>query len=99
MSVSSAKSHLFLGHVISPNGIAPDPAKPSKVEQWPTPTSTTQVKKLLGLATYYRRFVKDFACRAKPSHQLTEKKIAFKWTSECQTAFEHLKGVLPLPLH
>ena len=84
----------FLGHVISPNGIAPDPAKTSKVEQWPTSTSATQVQQFLGLANYYRRFVKDFACRAKPLHQLTEKKTAFKWTSECQTAFEHLKRCL-----
>ena len=84
----------FLGHVISPNGIASDPAKTSKVEQWPTPTSATQVQQFLGLANYYRRFVKDFACRAKPLHQLTEKKTAFKWSSECQTTFEHLKRCL-----
>ena len=64
----------FLGHVISPNGIAPDPAKTSKVEQWPTPTSATQVQQFLGLANYYCQFVKDFACRAKPLHQLTEKR-------------------------
>ena len=84
----------FLGHVISPNGISPDPAKTSKVEQWTTPTSKTEVQQFLGLANYYRRFVKDFACRAKPLHQLTEKQTAFKWTSECQTAFDHLKKCL-----
>ena len=84
----------FLGHIISPNGIAPDPTKTSKVEQWPTPTSKAEIQQFLGLANYYRRFVKDFADRAKPMHQLTERKTAFKWTSECQTAFEHLKKCL-----
>ena len=44
----------FLGHVISPNGIPPDPAKTSKVEQWPTPMSKTEVQQFLGLANYYR---------------------------------------------
>ena len=55
-------------------GLPQTPAKTSKVEQWPTPTSATQVQQFLGLANYYRRFVKDFACRAKPLHQLTEKR-------------------------
>ena len=73
MSVSSARSHL-LGHVISSNGIAPDPAKISNVEQWPTPTLATQVQQFLGLANYYHSFAKDFACRAKPLHQLTEQR-------------------------
>ena len=84
----------FLGHIISPNGIAPDPTKTSKVKHWPTPTSKAEVQQFLGLANYYRRFLKDFASRAKPLHQLTEGKSAFKWTSECQTAFDHLKQCL-----
>ena len=65
----------FLGHVISPNGIAPDPVKTCKVEQWPIPSSRVEVQQFLGLANYYRRFVKDFASLAKPLHQLTEKKV------------------------
>ena len=43
----------FLGHIISPNGIAPDPAKTSNAEQWPTPTSTAEVQQFFGLANYY----------------------------------------------
>ena len=84
----------FLGHVISPNGIAPDPVKTCKVEQWPTPSSRVEVQQFLGLANYYQRFVKDFASHAKPLRQLTEKRSTFKWTTDCQAAFDHLKQCL-----
>ena len=85
---------VFLGHVISPNGIAPDPDKTSKVKQWPIPSSKVEVQQFLGFSNYYRRFVKDFASIAKPLHQLTEKKSSFCWTNECQVAFDHLKQCL-----
>ena len=50
----------FLGHIISQDGISPDPKKTSKVAQWPVPTSAVEVQQFLGLANYYKRFVKDF---------------------------------------
>ena len=84
----------FLGHIISPNGIAPDPAKTCKVEQWPIPSSRVEVQQFLGLADYYQRFVENFAPHARPLHQLTEKISTFKWTVECQAAFDHLKKCL-----
>ena len=68
--------------------------KTCKVEQWPTPSSRVEVQQFLGLANYYRRFVKDFASHAKPLHQLTEKRSTFKWTTDCQAAFDHLKQCL-----
>ena len=80
--------------MISPNGIAPDPDKTSKVKHWPTPSSKVETQQLLGFANYYRRFVQGFASIAKPLHRLTEKKVAFHWTNECQTAFNHLKHSL-----
>lgn len=67
----------FLGHIISPNGIAPDPLKTSKEKQWSVPSSRVEVQQFLGLANYYQRFVKDFASLVKPLHQLTEKKATF----------------------
>ena len=85
------KKVAFLGHIVSDKGVATDPAKTAQVAKWPTPSSQKEVQQFLGLASYYRRFVKDFATIAKPLHRLTEKTMDFKWTSECQSAFEELR--------
>ena len=81
----------YLGHVISADGIATDPDKSNQVARWPVPTSAKEVQKFLGLANYYRRFVKGFVSIAKPLHKLTEKNSVFKWTEECQEAFIELR--------
>ena len=81
----------FLGHIVSAEGVRTDPSKTEKVAQWPIPTSRREVQQFLGLANYYRRFVKDFAAIAKPLHRLTEKTAKFEWTNECQTAFEEIR--------
>ena len=84
----------FLGHIILQNGISPDPEKTSKVLHWPVPTTALEVQQFLGLANYYRRFVRDFAAKAKPLHRLTEKRLPFKWTAECQKSFNDLNRCL-----
>jgi len=61
------------------------------VRQWPVPKNQTEVRSFVGLASYYRRFVRGFAEIARPLHQLTEKGRRFKWTEACHTAFEQLK--------
>ena len=81
----------FLGHVITPEGIAVDPTKMSQVEKWPEPKCAWEVQQFLGLASYYRRFIKDFAKIAKPLHRLTEKVSTFDWTKECADAFVGLR--------
>ena len=48
----------------------------------------------MGFASYYRRFIKDFAVVAKPLHRLTEKGAQFKWTAECERAFQQLRNLL-----
>ncbi|KAF6769388.1 hypothetical protein AHF37_12637 [Paragonimus kellicotti] len=55
------------------NGISSDPAKVREVQEWPTPSSPEEVRKFLGLAGYYRRFVRCFAWVAAPPHRLSEK--------------------------
>lgn len=84
----------YLGHVVSAQGIAPDPDKTNTVNLWPIPQSAKEVQQFLGLANYYRRFIKDFASLAKPLHRLTEKGRAFTWTQESDHAFNALKQKL-----
>ena len=81
----------YLGHVVSKQGVATDPEKTQKVSSWPTPTSVQDIQQFLGLASYYRRFIKDFSTIAKPLHRLTEKGRLFNWTIECANAFAELK--------
>jgi len=81
----------FLGHIIGKDGIQPDPNKVSAIQQFPIPTNLTILRGFLGLASYYRRFVKDFAKKAAPLHQLIRKDQPFIWTEKCQEAFEQLK--------
>ena len=76
---------------VSAEGVRTDPKKTEKVAKWPAPTSKKKVQQFLGLANYYRRFVKDFASIAKPLHRLTERTAKFEWTSECQLAFDRLR--------
>ena len=72
----------------------PDPQKTSKVEEWPIPTKIQEVQQFLGLANYYRRFIQNFAIIAVPLHKLIERNRAFKWTEECNQAFNTLKMCL-----
>ncbi|XP_050714146.1 protein NYNRIN-like [Eriocheir sinensis] len=84
----------FLGHVVSRDGVCTDPQKVAVVEKWPVPTNVAEVRSYLGLCTYYRRFVQDFASVAAPLHRLTRKGACFLWDEECQAAFDGLKKAL-----
>ena len=86
----------FLGHIVKRDGIQADPAKTSAVRQYPVPKSVTEVKSFLGLCSYYRRYVHDFAAIARPLHQLTENTKELHGNPEAQTAFEQLKDCLTL---
>ena len=87
----------FLGHVVSAKGDATDPSKSQRVSNWPIPTNQKEVQQFLGLTGYYRRFVKNFAHIPKPLYYLTEKKVKFQWTEDCQKAFTSLKNKLTSP--
>lgn len=60
----------------------------------PVPSSVSEVRSFLGLCSYYRRFIRDFASEAKPLHRLTEKGRKFQWTKEAHDAFETLRNKL-----
>ena len=84
----------YLGHVFSKDGMAPDTEKISVVQLWPIPTDVTEVRQFLGLASYYRRYVKNFADIAAPFHHLTQKAVEFNWKENCQHSFQVLKDAL-----
>ena len=84
----------YLGHIVSKDGIQVDSNKTSVVQNYPIPSTSKEVKAFLGLCNYYRRFVKDYAKIAHPLNALTSKKVQFKWTEECQVAFDTLKQKL-----
>nr|GEV62336.1 putative reverse transcriptase domain-containing protein [Tanacetum cinerariifolium] len=69
----------FLSHVIDSQGIHVDPAKNESVKDWASPKSPTEIRKFLGLAGYYRRFIEGFSNIAKPMTKLTQKKVKFEW--------------------
>nr|XP_025638506.1 uncharacterized protein LOC112733681 [Arachis hypogaea] len=77
----------FLGHLVSKQGIAVDPAKVEAVMEWNRSTSVTEIRSFLGLAGYYRRFIKGFSQIALPLTKLTRKDAPFVWTSECEESF------------
>jgi hypothetical protein len=68
-----------------------DPGKVMNILNWMPPTSVAEIRSFLGLAGYYRRFIKDFSKIAKPMMKLLEKNKTFEWAEECQTSFEELK--------
>ena len=87
----------FLGHNLSKKGILPDPENVAKILNWPVPKTVCDVRGILGLGCYYHRFIRNFSERVQPLVNLTKKDKPFKWTEECQLAFEDIKQVLISP--
>ena len=84
----------FLSYIVSAEGIRVDPTKIEVVMNWKPPRNVIEVKSFLGLAGYYRRFVRGFSVIASPLTKLLRKGIKFEWTDKCQNRFEQLKGML-----
>lgn len=78
----------FLGHVVSKEGIQTDPEKTKAIDQIRIPSFVKEVRSFLGLACYYRKFVKDYSKIAKPLYDLTKQDKEWLWTDDCQRAFE-----------
>jgi len=83
----------FLGVVISPKEVEMQKEKVEGVLNWLVPRNVKEVQKFLGLANYYRRFIKNFARIAAPLHVLVRKEQKWKWEKEQKEAFEELKAV------
>ena len=91
----------YLGHEISPAGIKPDPLKVQALEAFefsepekagkPRKTAVKKIQSFLGLAQYYRRFIKNYSVIAKPLNELTRDSVKWVWTDKVQKAFVTLK--------
>ncbi|GBG65815.1 hypothetical protein CBR_g53786 [Chara braunii] len=84
----------FLGHMVTDKGLQPQPQKVAAVRYAPVPITILQVRAFLGLASYYRRFIKGFAAIAGPLTNLLRKDQPLIWTPECDQAFSKLKAAL-----
>jgi hypothetical protein len=69
---------VFLGFVVSKRGIEVDEEKVNAIQEWPTPTTISQVRSFHGLASFYRRFVRDFSSLAAPLTEVIKKNVMFK---------------------
>ena len=83
----------FLGVIIRPRGVEMQKEKVEGVLNWPAPRNVKEVQKFLGLANYYRRFIRDFAKIAALLHALVRKEQKWKWEKEQEEAFGKLKKV------
>ena len=81
----------FLGHVVSTSSVSVDLEKVEVVMSWERPKSVFEIRSFLGLAGYYRRFIKDFSRLAAPMTRLTWKEVKFDWDDRCEEAFQELK--------
>ena len=84
----------YLGHIVGRNGISVDPEKVACISNYPVPQNVKQLKSYLGLISWYRRFVPQFAEMVAPLQKLLKKKAKWHWTKDCQEAFEESKQKL-----
>ena len=73
----------YLGHVLTPDGLKPNPALVRAVQEFPVPMCLKELWRFLGLASYYRQFIPKFASIAQPLHHLTHKDIPFCMDRSC----------------
>ena len=85
---------LYLGHILSQNGVEVDQSKVDAVKSFPRPTNLKTLRGFLGLTGYYRRFIKGYAQIANPMYQLLKKDVPFQWNEKCEKGFLQLKNSL-----
>ena len=84
----------YLGHVVTPQGLKPNDALVTAITQFPQPTDLNGVRWFIGLASYYRCFIKNFSRISEPLWELTRKNATYEWTPACEIAMTQLKEKL-----
>ena len=84
----------YLGHVVTPQGLKPNNRNLDAVRCFPPPTNLKNLQQFLGLTSYYRRFIPNYARIAYPLHCLTRKGAPFEWSADCEAAFDILRTKL-----
>lgn len=84
----------FLGHIVTSEGVKPNPEKIKLIKDWPIPKNEKELRGFLGILGYYRKFVKDFAKIAKPLTNSLRKDVGIKHTNEFISAFNRCKQIL-----
>ena len=77
----------FLGHIISTEGIAPDPSTIQRIQDFPQPRNVTQLRSFLGLTGYYQKFVKGFSQVVAPLFKLLSHRTHYVWSIDAENAF------------
>jgi RNase H-like domain found in reverse transcriptase/Reverse transcriptase (RNA-dependent DNA polymerase) len=81
----------YLGMIIEEGKISMDAVKLGGIRDWPVPTTLKQTRSFLGFGHFYRKFISHYSELARPLNDLTKKDKKFKWTTECQEAFDTMK--------
>ena len=84
----------FLGDIVSEKGIRVDPKKIEVIIEWKPPRNVMELCSFMGLAGYYRRFIKEFSMTGAPMTRLLQKNVRFEWSEMCQASFKKLKAFL-----
>nr|GEV90828.1 reverse transcriptase domain-containing protein [Tanacetum cinerariifolium] len=92
--LTNAPAVQFLGYVIDSKGIHVDPVKIESIKYWASPKTSTEIRQFLGLAGYYKRFIKGFSKIAKSMTKLTQKNVKFDWGEKEKAAFQLIKQKL-----
>ena len=87
----------YLGLTVSEKGVAINPKKVAIVKNYPTPKNVKQVRQFLGFVNFYRKFIHKYSIIAHPLNALLRHEVAFRWSPQCQAAFEALKEALINP--
>lgn len=88
------KEVAFLGHVVTPEGVKPNPEKIRVIQEWPLPKNEKELKGFLGMVGYYRKFIRDFAKIAKPLTQQLRKGETIQHTPDFVSAFKRCRKLL-----